>query len=1177
MRKPSPVILVLLLLCGIAGNHLKYAVFFNVDLLFGSIFTMMAVQLFGLRLGVLSAAIASSYTYLLWNHPYAIVIFTAEALTVGLLSERKRFSLLLADTFYWLIIGMPLVALFYGAVMHMGTTAMIVVMLKQGLNGVMNTLIAGILLAVVDLSGAHRWTGQPRVSFSNTIFNVLTAFVLAPSLIILAMYSRDELHRIDRELQTRLTIVSQQSQGSLNSWLTEHLNVVETLAVFAARDPRIQSQLEAVRDADKHFMRIGLLDGNAVTIAYAPLVDDLGRSTLGKSFADRPFIPVLKETLRPMVSEVVMGRIGKPAPMVAVLAPVVRNSRYGGYVTGIVDFDALAQTLGNTTAAWGIRYTLLDKSDRVIVSSRGDVGIMDRFDRRLPGESRKVSASVVQWTPPLKRNVSAMERWSRSYYVTETRPDRGIPWTLVLEEPLAPFQQTLNEEYAKGLAQVLGIFLLSVALGRLLSTRMAGSFAELSRMTAGMPERLAQHQEVHWPESRFREAHALIENFREMARSLARKFEELAEANQSLERRVEERSSLLQESEAKARALFDNTADAVFIHDMEGKSVEVNRAALEQYGFSRNEMLAMTIGDLETLQQAKNVAGRIAAIRNEGFAVFETEHRRKDGVVLPMEVSARTFFMGERQLLISSCRDISERRHAEDALRRSEKKLRDITSHIGEGLYVFDLEGRITFMNSEAERLLGWTLEEMNRHGAHALVHNRRPDGTALPFRECRMHTVAETGKHYFSTDEVFVRRDGTVFPILVISSPIYEDGKIVASLTAFRDISDVKKMEEEIQKAQKLDSVGLLAGGIAHDFNNLLQAILGNISLARMYAPPGTRYADRLGDAELAANSAKELSYRLLTFSKGGAPVREVSEMGQPLRESIGLALAGSNIRQEFEIAADLHPVDGDRNQLQQVFHNLALNAKDAMPGGGTLQVQARNLTVSQGDGFSLREGPYVLISVHDQGCGIAKKDLSRVFDPYFTTKEVANGRGRGLGLAVSHSIVKKHEGTITVESAPGQGTTFHVFLPAVPGRLPVEQTGKTAAAVRTGRVLLMDDELQVQSVVGEMLRQTGFEVSTAKNGEEAVMLYQRSMAEKRVFDVVILDLTVPGGMGGEQTIERLRLLDPGVIAVVSSGYVDVPIMKDSARYGFAAAIAKPYDVNDLLRVMERLLPKKS
>jgi signal transduction histidine kinase/CheY-like chemotaxis protein len=439
------------------------------------------------------------------------------------------------------------------------------------------------------------------------------------------------------------------------------------------------------------------------------------------------------------------------------------------------------------------------------------------------------------------------------------------------------------------------------------------------------------------------------------------------------------------------------------------------------------------------------------------------------------------------------------------------------------------------------------------------------------------MHSVARTGKHYFSTDEVFVRKDGTVFPILAIASPIYEEGRVVASLTAFRDISDVKKLEEEVQKAQRLDSVGVLAGGIAHDFNNLLQAILGNISLARMFAPAGARHTERLADAERAVNQARELSYRLLTFSKGGAPVREIVAIGPPLRESVALALSGSNITPEYAIAADLDSIEADANQLQQVFHNLALNAKEAMPHGGTLQVQARNVAVSRGDGFSLREGPYVLISFRDHGAGIAKNDLSRVFDPYFTTKEVTEGRGRGLGLAVSHSIIKKHDGTISVESDPGKGAAFHIFLPALPDKNPREDRAAEAPVAGTGRVLLMDDEQQVQSVVGEMLRQAGYEVSTAKNGEEAVMLYQQAMAATKPFDVVILDLTVPGGMGGEPTLERLRLLDPQVKAIVSSGYVDAPIMKDSARYGFAAAIAKPYDVNGLLAMMARVLPKKS
>jgi PAS domain S-box-containing protein len=1347
-------VLVLLIAAGLAGNFLNYPLFFNVDFLFGSIFTMLVLQLFGWRWAVLTAAVASSCTWYLWNHPYAIIIFTTEAFVVGLLTERRRMSLLLADTLFWVVMGMPLVLLFYGGVMHIESSGLIVIMLKQTLNGVLNTLIACIAVTLFGLSGLTGFSRLRGVSFRDAILNVLAAFVLVPCLLFVTINGRTEFARIEEDLGARLMNTAGQSRALLDSWLTEHLNVVKTLAVFAARDPHIQKQLEAVRNTDLHFLRIGLLNRDAVTVAYAPLVDELGKSTLGRSFADRPFIPQLKQTLQPAVSEVVMSRIGRPGPTVAMLAPVVRNNRYDGYVAGIVNFDALAELLKNSTAGWDVRFSLLDQNSHVIVTSIPGLATMDSFDPARSGETRAISGSLFQWVPPVKKNVAAMERWSRSFYMTEIVPGQGVPWKLVLEAPVAPFQKNLNRGYGRGFAEAFCLFLLAVLIASVLSRKLASGFSDLSDVTAGLPGRISRGQEVYWPQSRFIETGRLIDNFRAMADSLAATFEELAEMNENLERRAEERNAELRRSreqlslalEGSGAGLWDwqvQTGEAVFnerwaemlgysLKDLEPVSFRTRTGLCHPDDLARSEELLqkhfageMPAYECETRMRHRDgrwiwvlERGRVTEwdtagrpVRMTGTQLDITERKQTEEraqkyssdlerllsvsremtsatdlmrlyravaaaskellrvdcstVMLLSEDSGRltivetigfpestigTFSLGEGEglgpLVVKTGRPDTVRDYAAetrfsvpslvsqnslrsavcapliaqetvlgvlighsrelrtfgsdeialyqnianqaavairnamnlDAARRAEKKLRDVTSHIGEGLYVFDREGRITFMNNEAERLLGWTMDEMNARGPHELVHNRRADGTPLPFEECRIHNMAYSGRHYFSTDEVFVRKDGTVFPILVISSPIYEGGQVVASVTAFREISDVKRLETEMLKAQKLDSIAVLAGGIAHDFNNLLQAILGNISLARRYAPPGTRYAERLVQAEQATNQAKELSYRLLTFSKGGEPVRVATDIARPLRESVGLALSGSNILAEFDLPEGLDPVLADGNQLRQVFHNLTLNAKEAMPSGGRLRISAKNLTVSRGDGFPLREGRYVLISVTDQGCGIPRKDRARIFDPYFTTKEVGSERGRGLGLAVCHSIIAKHDGAITVESEEGQGTTFHIFLPAAPGARELRAApARQEEAVHTGRILLMDDEQQVQSVVGEMLKQAGYDVDLARNGEEAIAHYRRALTSGSRYDLVILDLTIPAGMGGEAAIEQIRAMDPAVTAVVSSGYADSPVMKQSRKYGFAAAIAKPFDLQQLLQVLSRLQAKKT
>ena len=382
-------------------------------------------------------------------------------------------------------------------------------------------------------------------------------------------------------------------------------------------------------------------------------------------------------------------------------------------------------------------------------------------------------------------------------------------------------------------------------------------------------------------------------------------------------------------------------------------------------------------------------------------------------------------------------------------LKRSEKNLRDITSNLGVGVYVFNREGRITFMNSMAEELWGWPMEAVNEHGAHALVHHRRADGISLPLEECRMHGVINSKIPYVSSDEVFVRRDGTVFPVSVITTPIMKDGEVSCSVTAFRDITKEIILEEELHRAQKLESVGVLAGGIAHDFNNLLTAIMGNIELAKMFldGDKPELSAPLLDKALTACLAAKELSFRLLTFSKGGDPVRRVSSIEEVLTKSVVLALDGSTISTHLALEPGLSPVAIDQGQMRQVICNILINAKEAMPEGGTVTLSAHNVILSAGDHIPLPEGEYVRISIQDNGCGISKENLSWVFDPYFTTRRRGSQKGTGLGLSICRSIVRKHDGHISVESQQGQGTTVRIYLPSSSPEIGVPATGALKA----------------------------------------------------------------------------------------------------------------------------------
>ena len=398
------------------------------------------------------------------------------------------------------------------------------------------------------------------------------------------------------------------------------------------------------------------------------------------------------------------------------------------------------------------------------------------------------------------------------------------------------------------------------------------------------------------------------------------------------------------------------------------------------------------------------------------------------------------------------------------------------------------------------------------------------------------------------------------------------ENDVIIALLGITRDITERKKLEQELIKAQKLESVGLLAGGIAHDFNNLLTAVLGYISLAKMHVHAGGTASEHLVKAENASFRARDLTRQLLACSRGGTPVRKTASLREVIEESAGFALRGSDVKHEFIIPDDLWPVEMDEGQIGQVVQNLIINANHAMPNGGKATITCRNVTIPAASVLPLKKGDYVQVSIEDRGTGIAKEHLPKIFDPYFTTKP----KGSGLGLATSYAIIKNHDGIITVESEPGVGTTFHFYLPASETRSLANSVRRDGSlATGRGRVLVMDDEKSVREIAADMLKHLGYEFEVARDGAEAIMLYKKASDSGKTFDAVIMDLTVPGGMGGKETIGKLLEIDPAVKAIVSSGYSDNQIMADYKNYGFTGMIPKPYVINDLAAALDSAIKR--
>ncbi len=511
--------------------------------------------------------------------------------------------------------------------------------------------------------------------------------------------------------------------------------------------------------------------------------------------------------------------------------------------------------------------------------------------------------------------------------------------------------------------------------------------------------------------------------------------------------------------------------------------------------------------------------------------------------------------------------EISERENTERELQISEKRFRTFFDNSTDPILVANPSTRSFVLANHAMcSLLGYTEQELTSLSVDAIHPKNVLPSIMKTFDEMAI------GKGTIAKSVPMLRNDGSTFPA-EISSTIIEIGDQQFMLGCFRDISERIAAEEERLKVRKLESVGVLAGGIAHDFNNILAAVLGNVSLLLVLTDKNDKRFKLLKQLETASLRARDLTQQLLTFSKGGEPVKEVASVAQIIKESASFVLRGTNIRCDYLFDRNPWVAEVDAGQISQVIQNIVINAQHSMPDGGVITITCRNVIPTFSQAENLANKRCLEITISDQGCGIEKHLIERIFDPYFTTKT----DGSGLGLAITHSIIAKHDGNISVSSSPSKGTTFSILLPAIDTPLeipPPSVQSNTQISKISGKILIMDDDLQVREITCSLLEHLGFSVITSADGNEAISEYTKSMKTDKPIDLVIMDLTIPGGMGGKETAEKILALDPEAKLIVSSGYSHDPIMANYREFGFQNFLSKPYQLSELQSVLKPMFP---
>lgn len=778
---------------GLAGNYFKFPIFLNVEFLFGSIFVLLALQLFGPVRAVLAALLITSITWWIWSHPYAIVIVTAEVGVAALLMRRLRISLVLAVSAYWLLLGMPLVYLFYHQVMHLSADIALVTMIKQAVNGITNALLARLIYI-----GYSLYSRQALVTLREMLHNAFVLAVLAPMLFLLAYDSGKDLKNAQELARVNLGQESERLGAQLDIWVRSRAAVVSALADTAARTSAaaMQPRLDQARASDPNFLRMGLLDANARTAAYSPLRDDSGKSNLGVDFSDRPYLPRLQQNLRPMLSEVVPSRLDRSAaPITVMLAPVLSGGRYQGAIAGVLNLAQLSEIIRTDVAPDNILHTLIDRNGNVILSSRSGQTVGRPYVRG-PGELTPLDDKVSQWMPELPYTRHLYDRWRQSTYISETAVGDLAEWRLVLEQPIAPIQRMLSQSATQRLAMLLGMLMLAVLVAELFSRRIAANIEALREITRDLPSRLAAGSSVSWPRSSVIETDMLVAHLRAMAGSLTEEFERTRRLNASLEERVQERTRALEKLNRDFGTLLDNTTEVLFFKDADMRMLFCSQSMARSVGRqSWRDLIGKSTPEIFDADEARTIDAEDQRLLATGQPLLDQVRQRINGQGEARWISSSKWPILDSQAqvvgLFGIHRDITQSKQAQDEL-----LIAATAFESQEGIFVTDARQVILRVNRAFSEITGYSAAEAIGTRPDTLLASGQQNDA---FTQEVWRSATLSGSWH---GELWVRRkDGETHPQWLTLTPVKNaEGVVVNHVGTLVDITERKAAEDEIK-----------------------------------------------------------------------------------------------------------------------------------------------------------------------------------------------------------------------------------------------------------------------------------------------------------------------------------------------------------------------------------------